>query len=388
MNHCPICDSSRVSSFLQRQSVPVHQNLVVYESSDAKNVNRGQLNMVLCLQCGFVWNNSFDESLLVYGDGYDNNQACSPHFENYLNELVQKLVEDKGIKNSHIVEVGCGQGYFLDKLVHYPNSGNKGTGFDPTCRTNDYKNLRFVKSYYDKNASGVHADIVLCRHVIEHVPNPLYLLRSVAEALSQSPDARVFFETPCVEWILKNQVIWDFFYEHCSLFSKESIRYAFEKSGFVVDSVCHVFEGQYLWLEARLSRQVGHIRDSTDTSSLVQMASDYTCKEGSLIQEWTEMLKQHSLDGKVCVWGAGAKGVTFVNLVDPHGQLLDCVVDINPNKQGAFVPGTGHRIVGPDKLPQRNVKYAVLMNPNYRAENEKALMDMNYKIRFIDWSQG
>jgi len=73
--------------------------------------------------------------------------------------------------------------------------------------------------------------------------------------------------------------------------------------------------------------------------------------------------------GKVAVWGAGAKGVTFVNLFDPDGGLLDSVIDLNPRKQGHYVPGTGHPIVDHKEAGARGVRTAILMNPNYRAEN-------------------
>ena len=49
--------------------------------------------------------------------------------------------------------------------------------------------------------------------------------------------------------------------------------------------------------------------------------------------------------------------------------MIDCIVDLNPLKQGHFVPGTGHPIVSHHDLLARGVKSAILMNPNYRDEN-------------------
>ena len=45
-----------------------------------------------------------------------------------------------------------------------------------------------------------------------------------------------------------------------------------------------------------------------------------------------------------------AKGVTIANLIDPTNELFACVVDLNPGKQGHFLAGTGHPIVGPHAL--------------------------------------
>ena len=88
--------------------------------------------------------------------------------------------------------------------------------------------------------------------MIEHVPQPVPLLRSIRQTLANASVSQVFFETPCVEWILRNQVLWDFFYEHCSYFSADSLSVAMQQAGFQVQNVRHVFGDQYLWLEATI----------------------------------------------------------------------------------------------------------------------------------------
>ena len=79
----------------------------------------------------------------------------------------------------------------------------------------------FARRYYGPECADIRADVVISRHVIEHVPDPVALLKTVRLALVGSPHARVYFETPDVTWILKNRVIWDLFYEHCSLFTPD-----------------------------------------------------------------------------------------------------------------------------------------------------------------------
>jgi hypothetical protein len=85
----------------------------------------------------------------------------------------------------------------------------------------------------------------------------------------------------------------------------------------------------------------------------------------------------------VALWGAGAKGVTLANLLDPARERIACVVDLNPSKQGCFVPGTGHPIVGPQKLPDYGVSSAILMNPNYRSENLALLRDVGLDVALV-----
>ena len=385
---CPVCEGQELSPFLQRNQVPVHQNLVVTTQNAARSVTRGVLDLVACEHCGFIFNRAFDLSRLAYGEDYDNTQSCSAYFDDYLDQLVEDLVVRQGLNNCTIVEVGCGKGQFLHKLVSFPDANNKGFGFDPSyvgLDTDLDGQLVFRRCYYDDSCTDVVADVVICRHVIEHVPEPMALLRSVRMALKQSPHARVFFETPCVDWILRNKVVWDFFYEHCSLFTKESLSAAFVKAGFTVERVEHVFGGQYLWLEARVTDTVLPAAQSQpETAALARV---YGKDEEHLNRQWRARLSELKACGNIALWGAGAKGATFANLVDPEGLLIECVVDLNPNKQGRYIPGTGHPIVAPAELAQRHVKSAVLMNPNYRVENLRLLAEADIKLDLIDWSE-
>ena len=382
---CPLCEGAQLRPFLTRVSVPVHQNLVMNSASAAQALARGVLDLIICEACGFVFNRAFDLSLLQYGKEYDNTQSCSAYFDSYLDDLVRDMVENQGVRNCTIVEVGCGKGGFLKKLIEYPAANNKGYGFDPSYvgpHTELDGRLEFKTSFYDEQCADIKADVVVCRHVIEHIPQPLALLRAVRGALSLSPHARIFFETPCVEWILSRQVVWDLFYEHCSLFDVRSLAFAVRRAGFAVDGVRHVFGGQYLWLEARMSEL-----DATlpDCGELVGLATQYTDAERMIKARLMKRLRQRD-HGKTALWGGGAKGVTLANLVDPDGMLIDCVVDLNPNKQGGFVPGTGHPIVAPAALTNRGVRTAILMNPNYREEVVCLLHEAGIELELLDWS--
>ena len=221
--NCPLCNGS-TEVILERLNVPVHQNLVCDTIEEALNVKRGDIVLAEC-ECGFVFNQSFDESLLSYGEKYNNNQMASSAF----NEYVSTIVETLDLVNQFVVEIGCGQGDFLKRL------GN-GVGYDPSyIGPPEVGRVRFVQGYYD----GLEADIIVCRHVIEHVPDPVELIKSL-----NAP--KVFFETPDFNWIIENGSWWDIFYEHCSYFTPKTLEYAFSLAGFD-GKVQEAFGGQYMW---------------------------------------------------------------------------------------------------------------------------------------------
>ncbi len=384
-SNCPICRSNSLATFLRRKQVPVYQNLIMKDQRSALEIPRGDLSLAVCEDCGFVFNQDFEPSMMSYGEDYNNTQSCSSLFDDYLSNLARKLVVEKGVKNSRVVEVGCGKGQFLRKLIDM--GGNIGYGFDPSYVGPDTDlegRLRFKKCYYGKEWAYIPADVIVCRHVIEHLPDPLDLLYTIRRALLNSPRARVFFETPSVEWILRNQVIWDFFYEHCSYFTEASLTTAFEASGFCVESVQPVFGEQYLWLEARPLSQDKEPAVTKRPGSMPDLATEFAASESALKELWRVRVQKLAAKGKIAIWGGGAKGVTFANLIDPERRWIACAVDLNPHKQGGFLPGTGHPIIGYQELRPYNVWAAVLMNSNYRDENFALLRCADLKVELID----
>src|SRR5688572_28971803 len=114
---CPVCESGAAQVFLRRENVPVHQNLLARDAASARNVRRGDLHMAFCGDCGFVYNQAFDAGRLEYGEDYDNTQHRSAYFASYLDDLVEHLVTRRGVRGKRIVEVGCGKGYFLRRIL-------------------------------------------------------------------------------------------------------------------------------------------------------------------------------------------------------------------------------------------------------------------------------
>lgn len=371
-SECPVCSSRRLASVTERPNVPVHQNMLYESRQGARAATRGHLKVMACLDCGFVFNATFDSSLMSYGIGYESDQTYSPKFTSHVAGLVDLLLNKKGIHDTRIVEVGSGKGAFLRALVEAPGAGNSGVGFDPSYVGPDSDldgRLRFIRSFYTKEHEHIPADLAICRHVIEHVPDPVALL---ARLRNSSGSPRVFMETKDVKWVLRNAVIWDFFYEYCSYFSQRSLSAAFRRAGFSEVVSEHIFGGQYLWVEAAVGH--GKVKENPPGPGVLEdLIMSYKLRENEARARWRDTLASLSGDGPIALWGAGAKGVTFASLFDPDAQLITCVVDLNPAKQGRYVAGSAHPVVAPSELRRLGVRNVILLNPNYRDEVSELL---------------
>ena len=82
----------------------------------------------------------------------------------------------------------------------------------------------------------------------------------------------------------------------------------------------------------------------------------------------------------VAIWGAGAKGSTFLNLVDKECNKIKCVIDINPKKQHQYIGGTGHYIITPKEIAEQHIENIIVMNINYIKEIEAVTAPLNIKL--------
>jgi SAM-dependent methyltransferase len=374
---CPICGGIATLLML-RTGVPVHQNLRYATAETARGTTRGDIALHYCTVCGFTFNASFDPRLLDYGPDYENDQTGSPAFADHIADRIERILATCGARGGQVVEVGCGAGTFLTRLVSHPNSTFLGIGVDPAYRGAPRPiegRVRFRSApFAPDEVPGT--DVIVCRHVIEHIHDPASFLAEL-RACSTSDRTHLFVETPAAEWITEHRVAWDIFYEHCSLFSATSLERAVTDAGFAVTAVDRVFEGQYLWAEA-----VAHDGPRTAPLQTPEDIWDHTASAWGTASRWRGMLLELQTAGPIAVWGAGAKATTFCELADPMADTVACVIDINPAKKGGFVPGTGHPIVAPVRA--REVATVVVLNPNYVDEIAEALSTINPDARTVN----
>ena len=90
--------------------------------------------------------------------------------------------------------------------------------------------------------------------------------------------------------------------------------------------------------------------------------------------DFLAFLLSEKKNGKVVVgYGAAAKGNTLLNFAGVKEDLLQFVVDKNPNKVGKFLPGSRIPIVGEQALLEVKPDVIVILPWNLTSEIEHQL---------------
>ena len=381
---CPVCNATAHDPFLAVERVPVFCNVLHSSRAAARSAPCGDIGLVLCPHCALVYNRAFDPARVTYSADYDNPLHISASFRAFATELSRRLVTQHRLSGGVAVEIGCGDGFFLDLLLK--NGMRQAVGYDPSMEgrivvQTDEPRLRIVPVLFEKQRLNGRIDAIICRHVLEHLPDPLGFVQDLREAFcSQNP--LIYFEVPNAEWILQTLSLWDVIYEHFTYWTAPTLGALFTRSKQMPISVSTGFGDQFLMLEAR-PRGTAAPREwlsRGEVHRIGQLCNHFarTCAE--LIAHWRLALGEvRTRHGKVVLWGAGSKGVTFANVVAGDEPLLAGIVDINPSKQGKFVGGCGLPILAPWNLTALQPDVVLLMNSNYTAEVSAQLDELGLK---------
>ena len=368
IEHCPVCAGDRITPIYRLPYVPIFCNQYWSSEADAVAASGGALDIVQCDACSHVFNAAFDAEQIRYAVGYENSLHFSPTFGGYVEDLANRLVQRYDIHGKKVVEIGCGDGGFLTALCE--KGGNEGYGFDPsqTDRRLDGASGATVQikgGYYTEDTRIAGVDVICSRHVLEHLQDPALLLRSVRAWHGTQPGAVAYFEVPNGDFCLKPQGIWDLIYEHVSYFTPKSLEYLLRSCGYRVLDMGLAFDEQFLWAEVALDGGSG---SAARFAGRGIRASGIREGYAVMIDTCRRQVETYAARGcKMALWGAGSKGVTFLNIADPS-KAIGTVVDINPRKQNQHVALTGQKVVAPEALSAIKPDVIFVMNALYTKE--------------------
>jgi len=366
---CFSCGEQELVAFYELNSVPVHSCILVPGQKEASAFPHGALRLDFCPACGFIQNSLFRPELLDYSQEYEETQGFSPTFNAFSHRLAQDLVERYDLRGKQIFEIGCGKAEFLALVCEL--GGNAGIGIDPSAvparvSADAGAGVEVIRAHYDHRYTHLSGDLVACRHTLEHIQPVARFVELSLISAARTPGAVIFYEVPDTLRILSNAVFWDIYHEHCSYFTPGSLARLFRRAKTSLFELRLEFEGQYVIVVASLDektdQQFSLEDDLAQTAALVDTFPD---RVEEAIESWRARFHgSFRKKRKVGLWGGGSKAVAFVSTLG-LGEELAYVVDINPFKQGLFLPGSAHPVVPPAHLAADPPDLVIAMNPVY-----------------------
>lgn len=380
---CPVCGGPGDESLFAAERVPVLCNALFDTEAEAARAPLASIDLVLCGSCGLVWNAAFDESMVTYSPAYENSLHFSPRFRDYAGGLAADLVRRHGLDGRTVAEIGSGNGDFLALLCDA--GAARGIGYDPSHGgdTPLRPGLEFVPTLFPED-SAPDADFFCARHVFEHLSEPAHVLRSIRDSIPAGRDVGLYLEVPDGTFLLRETAVWDVIYEHPLHFTAPAMARLLGDAGFTLTRLATAFGGQYLCAEGSTHGPGATPPDAAPTvEALATLAADFAAHAAAVRAAWDDRLHRLRAAGAtVVLWGAGSKGVTFLATV-PQAAHLAAVVDVNPRKQGRYLPVSARRVVEPAELCAVRPDAVVLLNPVYRDEVARMLAGAGLRAELL-----
>lgn len=378
---CPCCGTPAARPFYRTPEIPVHSCVLLDSPAEARAFPRRDLQLAFCETCGFIFNEIFDERVMHYSTGFEDSQHFSNTFNAFARALAHDIAERCDLAGKHVLEIGCGKGEFLHELCRIGDA--TGLGIDPGYRMDKGRGdpngrVKFVVDVFRPHRA-CRADIILCRHTLEHIAPVADFTRSIRAFIGAQEHPWVVFETPDAKRILREGAFWDVYYDHCSYFSPGTHARLFRREGFAVTDLTLLYDGQYIvqYAKPASGRTPPSLALEKDLAEMHELTEAFAAEVARVQDLWRHYAREAYARGRrTILWGGGSKGVAFLTTLGLDAEIT-AVVDVNPFKQGKFLPGTGHPVIGPKVLAEAPPDLVIVMNPIYMDEIRAILDGLN-----------
>jgi 2-polyprenyl-3-methyl-5-hydroxy-6-metoxy-1,4-benzoquinol methylase len=348
------------------------------------------LRALVCSACFLVQLEEFESPDHIFSDyAYFSSYSSSwlEHSERYAAAMVERFGLNGG---SHVVEVASNDGYLLQ---YFKERGIPVLGIEPAANVANVavqKGLPTLVEFFGvQTAQGLMpesaADLLIGNNVLAHVPDINDFVGGMKVLLK--PGGVITMEFPhLMRLIDENQ--WDTIYhEHFSYLSFSTARRVFAAHGlrlFDVEELpthggslrifgCH--DDDAAKPETERADELLEREDSAGYSK-VETYLDYGVKVAEDKRRLLSTLIELKEDGRRIVgYGAPAKGNTLLNYCGIGLDFLDYTVDLNPHKQGHFLPGTHIPIRSPDAIRETRPDLVFILPWNL---NDEIIEQLSY----------
>lgn len=384
MMQCRHCNHELQHPFLDLGSAPPSN---AYLSKDGLSEPEVwfPLRVLVCNRCWLVQTEDHTGREALFSKDYAYFSSFSSSWLVHSERYVETMVTRFGLnKNSCVVEVAANDGYMLQyvqarKIPCY--------GIEPTASTAAAaraKGICIEEEFFGVTladqlvAQGRQADLTAANNVLAHVPDINDFVGGFARLLK--PQGVATFEFPHLLRMVTENQFDTAYHEHYSYLSLHAVRTVFEANGLAIFDVeelpthggsLRVFAQR---LDSGLHKcepAVDHILSQEKTAGLLstELYAEFMRQPARITRELLSFLITAANEGKtIGAYGAAAKGNTLLNFAGVRSHLLPYVVDLNPAKQGKYMPGSQIPIVDEAHLRSHRPDYVLILPWNLREE--------------------
>lgn len=341
------------------------------------------LRALVCGECFLVQLEEFETPERIFSDyAYFSSYSSSwlEHSRRYAEQMIERLSLDG---ESKVVEIASNDGYLLQ---FFAERGVPVLGVEPAANVAEVavqKGIPTVVEFFGEEvgrrlAGEGPADLLLGNNVLAHVPDLNDFVSGMKALLK--PGGVITMEFPhLMRLIEENQ--WDTIYhEHFSYFSFLTVSAVFAAHGLRLFDVQELpTHGGSLRIFAAHAEdpekpETGAARElaEREREAGYERLETYLEYGARVEQDKREILsfliglKQQGL--RIAAYGAPAKGNTLLNYCGLRRDFIEYACDLNPHKQGHFLPGSHIPIRSPEVLREDRPDVVLILPWNLKEE--------------------
>jgi SAM-dependent methyltransferase len=289
------------------------------------------------------------------------NKQMNDYLLNFISDLVSQF--KIGIQSS-ILEIGCNSGRLLALLKEKTHCSVIGVEPSKSFRELWMKlNLEVINDYFNSDTAKLlkiqKYDLIIFRHVFEHIPDPISFFKDVADLSDYG--TTIVIEVPYFVQVLSQKRIDNISYSHLNYFTIKSISEIAKKFGMGIKSYKLVDSdgGSILLYIKKGIKTPDSILDNVERAEILDFIKYIKIAENRLKQ----VIRDYKKD-EIVGYGAGAKGQHLIHILNLE-ENLSFVVDDTPGYENMIIPGTRIKIQKSDKLKNKLIKIILNLAPTH-----------------------
>lgn len=375
---CPACGHHVAVNFFNGGCQPLATIAWPETEEEARTMPRYPLSFVRCVDCGHIYNRDFDYAHVPYSNKPNLMFNRGPIWSRHL-EQVAGIINRSLPDNPTVVEIGCGEGHLLRRLAGMRGDG-RFVGFDPNASITVADRVEGKQQLFvpDRHIAEIAPDIIISRHVLEHLINPLGFVQALAFAAEWSGrPVRLYLEVPCVDRVFESGRVVDFYYEHNSHFTLNSFTRMLEQCASDIELIETGYNGEVVFGLATLGR--GRQRKAYADEAV--LFAENACKAHDTISR--QLAELYASGKKTAIWGGTGKAAAFMHFYDVDAARFPLVVDSDQEKAGTYVPGTGQLIQFRDVLHENHPDVVIIPTQWRASDIIEEIVQCDFKVETV-----